>query len=152
MNYEIVNLEQKTVAGIRIRTSNSSPSMTEDIGEAWQRFYAQGIYGSIPNKINGKAIGLYTNYESGAAGKYDLLVCCEVSSTENLPDGLETKVIPAGKYAKFTVRGNMEAIGACWEEIWQTNLDRKFDCDFEEYQECDDMENMEVYTYISLNS
>jgi predicted transcriptional regulator YdeE len=152
MNYEIVNLEQKTVAGIKIRTSNSSPSMTRDIGEAWQRFYAQGIYASIPNKVNGKAIGLYTNYENGAAGEYDVLVCCEVSSLENLPDGLETKVIPAGKYAKFTVHGNMEAVGACWNEIWQTKLDRKFDCDFEEYQECDDMEHMEVYTYISLNS
>lgn len=152
MNYEIVNLEQKTVAGIKIRTSNSSPSMTREIGETWQKFYEQGIYASIPGKVNGKAIGLYTNYENDVNGEYDVLVCCEVSGTENLPDGLATKVIPAGKYAKFTVQGNMEAVGACWGEIWQTKLDRNFDCDFEEYQESDDMEHMEVYTYISLNS
>jgi predicted transcriptional regulator YdeE len=152
MNYEIVNLEQKTVAGIKIRTSNSSPSMTQEIGETWQEFYTQGVYASIPGKINGKAIGLYTNYENDVNGEYDVMVCCEVNSLENLPHGLATKVIPAGKYAKFTVQGNMEAVGASWGEIWQTKLDRKFDCDFEEYQECEDMEHMEVYTYISLNS
>ena len=151
MDYEIVTLEEKTVAGLKIRTSNSSPSMTQKIGDTWERFYADGIYESITNKANNKAIGLYTNYETDVNGAYDMLVCCEISKLENLPAELEVKNIPAGKYAKFVVHGNSEAVGNCWGEIWQIKLDRRFDCDFEEYQSCDDMEHMEVAIYISLN-
>ena len=40
MNYEIVHLDEKTVAGLRIRTSNSDPNMTRVIGELWQGFFA----------------------------------------------------------------------------------------------------------------
>jgi len=151
MDYEIVNLEKKMVAGLKLRTGNDSPSMKQDIGGLWGKFYAEGIHDSIPNRSNGNAIGLYTNYENGAAGAYDLLVCCEISKQENLPDYLNVKTIPAGKYAKFSVHGDSKAVGDCWETIWQTKLDRKFDCDFEEYQSGGDMQNMDVAIYISLN-
>jgi predicted transcriptional regulator YdeE len=151
MNYKIVTLEEKTVAGVKTRTSNSSPSMTQEIGRVWEKFYAEGVYASIPDKVNDNAIGLYTNYETDVTGAYDMVVCCEIGKQENLPDGLDVKVIPAGKYARFVVHGDSKAVGNCWGEIWQTKLDRKFDCDFEEYQSGDDMENMEIHIYISLN-
>lgn len=47
---------------------------------------------------------------------------------------LSVKVIPAGKYAKFSIHGDMvEAVANTWKEIWQTPLDRTFTGDFEEY-------------------
>jgi predicted transcriptional regulator YdeE len=124
--------------------------MSQEIGAVWQKFYEQGFYASIPNKSSDKSIGLYTNYASDVNGEYDLLVCCETSAGDDLPQGVEAAAIPAGKYAKFIVHGNMEKVAEAWGEIWQTNLDRKYSCDFEEYQ-CDDMTNMEVNIYISLN-
>jgi len=151
MNYEIVNLQKKTVVGLTIRTKNSDPNMTKDIGGLWEKFYSQGIFASIPNKSNANAIGLYTNYESDATGAYDLTVCCEVDSQERLPANLDVITIPAGKYAKFVVYGGMQAVGAFWSELWQMKLNRKYGCDFEEYQDCGDMEHMEISIYISLN-
>lgn len=151
MDYETVHLTQKIVAGLTIRTRNSDPNMTRDIGGLWEKFFSSGTYGSIPNKTGGKTIGLYTNYDNGVDGAYDLTVCCEVNTAENLPDGLQVRTIPEGKYAKFTVHGNMQAIAQFWSELWQRKIDRRFDCDFEEYQEGDDMENMEVHVYISIN-
>ncbi len=149
MNYEIVDLAEKTVAGLKTRTSNDSPTMSQEIGAVWQRFYEQGSYASIPHKSNDKSIGLYTNYASDVTGEYDLFACCEISLKNDLPPEVETAVIPAGKYAKFVICGGVEKVAETWGDICQTKLDRKYSCDFEEYQG-GDMMNMEVHIYLSL--
>lgn len=152
MNYELVYLEKKIVAGLRIRTSNSSPTMTKNIGELWQGFYATGIYKSISGKLSDKSIGLYTNYECDMKGEYDVMVCCEIQNISNLPAMVQVETIPTGKYAKFVVHGDMQkAVAEFWMKLWSMNLDRKYSCDFEEYQSGCDMTNEEIHIYISLN-
>ena len=152
MDYEVVNIEEKMVAGIRIRTKNSDKNVNRDIGMLWDKFYKERIYESIPNKKNGKSIGLYTNYESDVNGAYDVFVCCEVKSLSNLPEKVELKIIPGGKYAKFIVKGDThKAAAEFWMKLWNMNIDRKYSCDFEEYQESSDMNNAEIHIYISLN-
>ena len=107
MNYEVVYLKEKTVAGITIRTSNNDPNMAKSIGETWQQFFAGGIYKSISNKKNDNSIGLYTNYEDKVNGAYDVMVCCEISKEENLPTEINVKKIAEGKYAKFVAKGHI---------------------------------------------
>jgi len=151
MDYELVQLEEKKVVGLRVRTSNADPNMSSIIGMAWQRFFGEGIYASIPGKKNDKSIGLYANYENGASGAYDVMVCCEAEETANLPKGFDSEIIPSGKYAKFIVRGHVQkAVGEFWMKLWSMDLDRKFSCDFEEYQGGGDMENAEIHVYISV--
>ncbi|CEJ73498.1 AraC family transcriptional regulator [[Clostridium] sordellii] len=37
-------------------------------------------------------------------------------------------------------------------KLWKMNLDRKYSCDFEEYQNNDeDIQNQEIHIYISIN-
>lgn len=152
MNYEIVHLQEKIVAGIKIRTSNSDPNMTTDIGGLWQQFFQNGVYQSIGNKKNDKTMGLYTNYENDVTGAYDVVVCCEVEKVSNLTSNLCIQTIPAGKYAKFIVKGDMHiAVADFWMKLWKMDLDRKYSCDFEEYQSGNDAENTEIHIYISLN-
>jgi len=151
MNYEIVNLEEKAVAGLLIRTSNSDPNMSKLIGELWQGFFTKGTYQAISNKKNDKTIGLYTNYDSDVNGEYDVMVCCEIQNRSNLPTGVYAKIIPVGKYAKFIVKGDMQkAVTEFWMKLWSMDLDRKYSCDFEEYQSGGDMNNAEIHIYISL--
>jgi predicted transcriptional regulator YdeE len=151
MNYEVVCIEEKVVAGIAIRTSNSDPDMPRTIGKLWQRFYENGVYQSIPDKKNYKSIGLYTNYESDVNGAYDVMVCCEISKSTSLPTGIDTRKIPAGSYAKFVVCGNMQkAVADFWGKLWTMDLDRKYSSDFEEYQSDSDLDNAEIHIYIAL--
>jgi predicted transcriptional regulator YdeE len=151
MNYEIVQLNEKTVVGVTVRTSNNDENMAQAIGGLWQRFYEGGIYQSILNKKNGCSIGLYSNYENDANGAYDATVCCEVNRYEDLPIGADKKTISAGKYAKFVVHGHMQkAVAEFWTKLWSMDLDRKYSSDFEEYQS-GDMENCEIDIYIALN-
>lgn len=151
MNYEIVNLDEKIVVGITGRTSNNDENIGMVIGGLWQDFYGKGIYDSIENKVNDKAVGIYSDYESDFMGEYSITVGAEVSEAKNISEDYIIKVIPKGRYAKFIVRGHMQrAVAEFWEELWNVNLDRNYLCDFEEYQNCDE-ENAEVYIYISIN-
>ncbi|MCY6959916.1 GyrI-like domain-containing protein [Clostridium brassicae] len=152
MNYEIVELNEKTVVGITTRTSNTDRNMTKLIGGLWYKFFNNGIYESISNKKNNCSIGLYSNYENNENGLYDVTVCCEVSTCENLPVDVQVKKIPAGKYAKFVVNGHVQtAVSEFWTKLWSMDLNRKYSCDFEEYQSDGDMENCEIHMYISIN-
>lgn len=150
MNYEIVNLEEKTVAGIAARTNNLAPDCQMVIGGLWQRFYAEGVYEAVKGKVNEKALGIYTEYAGDEKCDYTVMVACEADKMCTQPDEITVKKIAGGKYAKFVMKGNMHQIVAeFWQELWQMDLPRAFGSDFEEYQNAD-MEQAEIHFYISL--
>lgn len=146
MDYEIVDLKEKIVVGVSAITSNEDPQMGEIIGGLWEKLYSEnGANSKIKNKINEEAIGLYTDY---VEGKYCITAGNEVSKAEN--DDLTVKTINAGKYAKFSVHGNMEkATADAWRKIWNLPLDRAYTSDFELYLNCD-FENADIEIYVSL--
>lgn len=150
MDYELVNIEQKIVVGVSADTSNDDPKMGETIGGLWVKLYQEGVNATIKNKVNEYAIGLYSDYVENADKclSYCVTAGNEVSQAEN--DELTVKVIPAGKYAKFSVHGHMEtAVAEAWRKIWQIDLDRSFTGDFEEYLNSD-WENADIDIYIAL--
>ncbi len=145
MNYEIVNLEAKIIVGVSATTSNDDPKMGEIIGKLWADFYQGSIHEKIKNKVNEYAIGLYSDYTQNG---YTVTAGNEVSKCEN--SDLVTKIIPAGKYAKFSVQGDMQqAVAQAWGEIWQMDLERSFAGDFEEYLNSD-YDNAKIDIYIAL--
>ncbi len=152
MKYEIVELEEKIIEGIGIKTTNQEGKSIEDIGALWQKFFTEGIYGKIENKLNNKTIGLYTEYEGDYTKPYKFIVCSEVNKKSTNPENRITKTIPKGKYAKFVIKGDVQkSVGQAWQEIWEMNLDRKYTYDFEEYQNnTEDMQNQEIHIYIAI--
>ena len=130
MNYEIVELKEKTIVGFAARTSNEDPQMGAIIGDLWKQLYTPENTEKIQNRVNSYAIGLYSNYDKEG---YQVTAGFEVSDAES-GNGFTVKTIPAGRYAKFSVHGDMiEAVANSWKEIWETPLDRTFTGDFEEY-------------------
>ena len=145
MKYEIVSLAQKTIVGVSAITSNADPKMGEIISGLWEKLYQGGVTVTIKNKINQYSIGLYSDYSND---QYSVTAGNEVSAAEN--DELSIKIIPPGKYAKFSVHGHMEeAVAQAWSEIWKMELDRSFTGDFEEYLNSD-WENADIDIYIAL--
>ena len=74
MNYEIVTLEEKIAVGLSARTNNLSPDMGNVIGGLWNQFYNEGVYASIPDKANEKALGIYTDYAGDERADYTVVV------------------------------------------------------------------------------
>lgn len=150
MNYEKVNLKEKKVVGLIARTNNASPDMGSVIGGLWEGFYGKGIYAAIKDKSNEKALGIYTDFAGREMDDYTVITACEVESVNEIPEGAAARIIPAGAYAKFIVRGDMhKAVAEFWQELWKMDLPRSFVCDFEEYQNSD-MEDAEIHIYIGL--
>ena len=137
MNYEIVELKEKTIVGFAARTSNEDPQMGAVIGDLWKQLYTPENTEKIQNRVNAYAIGLYSDYDKEG---YQVTAGFEVSDAEN-GNGFAVKTIPAGRYAKFSVHGDMiEAVANSWKEIWETPLDRTFTGDFEEYLSQEDID------------
>lgn len=150
MNYEIVTLTEKTIVGFSARTNNSSPEMSSVIGGLWQKLYSENSLTVLTNRMNDKAVGVYTDYAENDMGYYTAIAAFEVSDSQNVPNDMTVHIIPSGKYAKFVVKGNMvTAVSAFWQKLWKMDLERTFICDFEEYQNAD-FENAEIHIYIGI--
>lgn len=150
MDYEIVELQEATVIGITARTNNFAPDCGAVIGGLWERFYSTGIYEQIPLKSDGKVLGIYSDYAGNERDDYDMTVACRVQSDGQVPEGMNEKHLPAGKYAKFVISGDVQkAVMEFWQKLWMMNLERSFVADFEEYQD-GEMENAEIHIYIGL--
>lgn len=151
MKYEVVKLEEKIVVGKSIKTTNQNGQSIKDIGAMWQEFIGGGCIQKIKNKVDGKGIGLYTEYEGDASSPYTFMCCCEV--IDKYEGDLDTKIINEGKYAKFTVKGDVvKAVGDAWACIWEMDLDRKYDSDFELYHnDSEDMNQQTIDIFVSLN-
>ena len=151
MKYEIVELEERIVAGIKTKTTNQEGKSVQDIGATWKKLFAEGIYERIQGKANGKTIGLYTEYEGDYTKPYTFIAGVKVHKKAEDKEIVNT-VIPKGKYAKFVIIGDMQnSVGQAWQEIWNMDLKRKYICDFEEYQNnSSDMQKQEIHIYIGL--
>ena len=137
MNYEIVELKEKTIVGFAARTSNKDPQMGAIIQDLWKQLYKPENTEKIQKRVNTYAIGLYSDYDKEG---YQVTAGFEVSNVES-GNGFAVKTIPAGRYAKFSVHGDMiEAVANSWKEIWETPLDRTFTGDFEEYLSQEDID------------
>ena len=152
MKYEIVELEEKVVAGIKIKTTNQNGKAMQDIGITWQKLFTDGLYENILNTVNNKTIGLYTEYEGDYTKPYTFMAGAEVSREVERGEEIESIIIPKGKYAKFIIIGDVQnSVGQAWQEIWNMNLKRKYTCDFEEYQNnSKDMQKQEIHIYIAI--
>ncbi|MDU1903951.1 MAG: GyrI-like domain-containing protein [Dysgonomonas sp.] len=153
MDYKETTLEAFTVVGISVRTINKDGKGIKDIGELFHRFFAENIIATIPNKISDEFYCIYTDYESDFMGEYTTILGCKVSGTENLPEGLVVKQVPACKYRKYSAQGKIhEAVGQIWTHIWQSpDTDRAYIADFDVYgAEAQNPENAKIYTYLSV--
>ena len=152
MKYEIVELKEKIIEGIRIKTTNQNGKSMKDIGLTWQKLFTQGIYENIQNKTNNKTIGLYTQYEGDYTKPYTFIAGAEVSKEVENNEQIVSTIIPKGKYAKFVIIGDVQnSVGQAWQEIWNMELKRKYTCDFEEYQNnSQDMQKQEIHIYIAI--
>lgn len=148
MEYKVIELEEKLVSGIKVRTNNFSENIYEVISGLWEKFYSE-TYNKIENKVNGRSLGIYTEYENDEKGDYTMMTACEISSSDKNNDMI-IKKIPAGKYAVFTIRGDVRTeVGKFWEQLWKMKLDRTFICDYEEYCE-GTMEDCLINIYIGI--
>lgn len=118
------------VVGVQIRTNNADAMDT--IGPLWGRVMSEGLIQRIPDPADGQLIATYSNYESDHTGAYNYTIGRRVKTVGDVPEGMAHVEIPESRYAVVTAKGEMpNAIVQTWMKIWEADLPRGFNADFE---------------------
>ena len=143
MEKTLVQKDEILIVGLSARTCNANEMSHESakIPLTADKYLAEGLYDKIPNRKNpGITFGVYTDYESDEHGAYTYLIGEEVTSLEDVPEGLSAIRIPKGKYQKFTTNpGPMPSIVIdAWKIIWDLSEaemggKRSYKADYEYY-------------------
>lgn len=119
----------RTLYGIEVRTSNATPG---DIAAVWKRFFTEGLADEIPQRADDNLIAAYFDYAGDHTQPYTFFLGCEVIDVACVADGYVLRSLPAGEYAIFHAFGEMpDALLDTWERIWDSELPRTYEADFE---------------------
>ena len=111
------NIKSKKITGKKIRTNNDK---INEIISLWKEVPDLGLSGDI--------YAVYFNYESDFRGDFDFLIGSESSDLNDFVN------IKDGKYMVWTA-DSPDTVGTAWHEIWNTELDRVYESDFEIYSQ-----------------
>ena len=156
-----VQMPKIKLMGIKVRTNNKAEwdPLTAKISPCVQHYFNQQLANKIPHrKTPDTTFCAYTDYESDYTGEYTFYIGEEVSSMDNIPEGLESHIIPPQTYIKFTTEpGPMpNVVINAWQEIWKMapadlGGKRRYHTDFEVYDErAKDHKNVVLDLYIGL--
>jgi len=134
MKAEVINQEKFYIVGIAVRTSNQNGQSKNDIDDLWFKFMDDNLIKHIPNKESNDVYCVYTNYETDHTGEYTAVLGCKVNSITNINSNFTVVSISAGKYQVYSLKNKLsEAIGAAWQQIWASDISRKYTADFDLY-------------------
>jgi predicted transcriptional regulator YdeE len=160
MEPRIVEQEDFSIIGIRVRTSNAKEMTGAGaIPKQWARFFSEGIADKIPNKVGPTIYAVYTNYASDYNGDYDFIIGMKVSSVPDVPPGMVAKRVPKGKYAVVASAKGPAAqiVPKAWQQVYslddnkQLGGARAYKADFELYdQRSQNPQDSQVDLYIGL--
>ena len=80
-------------------------------------------------------IALYCDYAGDHTEPYSLVIGCSVTSLDNVPEGMVSKIVPESSFAVFDAIGEYPAsLIKTWKMIWQqADLERTYIGDYEFY-------------------
>lgn len=135
------------VIGIQIQTTNEKGQAARDISKLWDLFREEKTVDKIPNKKGNEILALYTDYEGDYSQPFNYMICCEVTSIEDVPLGMVAKIIPTADYTILKAMGKFpDCLIKTWKAIWQSDLKRTYRYDFEVYKTLDpNLTEIDVY-------
>lgn len=149
-----------TLAGVSAVTTNAAElSGNGKIGSLFVQFHSENTVDQLKEfQPQPGHYSCYYNYEDGAAGQYEIMVGVHIKETsqDQLPEHINTFIVPAAKYAVFvTERGPIiEVVQRAWSHIWewsqQPGNERAYSGDFEYYHQQIDPNDEQAEIYIAL--
>lgn len=118
------------------KTHNTNGQSAIDCGNLWQEFEKRKISSQIPNPLDGEIFAVYYNYEGDHTKPYSYFIGCKVQQDTEAPEGLDCLTIPESTYQRIEAKGKMpDCVAAAWMNIWNADLPRAYQYDFEVYDD-----------------
>lgn len=141
--------------GLRLenKTTNEGGQSGVDCGGLWQKFTQGGFAERIPGVLSNEIYAVYFDYEGDFTKPFAYFIGCKVSIDTEAPQGMDSLLIPSDRYTKIIAKGQMpDCVTNAWIEIWSSSINRKYNYDFEVYDErSKDWSNAEIDLFISMN-
>ena len=134
------------------KTTNQNGQSGLDCGNLWQKFEKENFVEKIPNKLSEEIYAVYFDYEDDYTKPFSYFIGCKVKIDSEVPNGMDSLSLPAENYSKIIAKGKMpDCVSDSWKNIWASNIDRAYNCDFEVYDErSKDWSNAEVEIFVSV--
>ncbi len=149
-----IELEETKLIGLALRTktTNEMGQSSIDCGNLWQEFENENYVSKIPNKLSDEILAVYHKYEGDHTKPFSYFIGCKVRTGTEVPQGMDSLIIPKGTYQKINSKGKMpDCVANTWKEIWSSNIPRAYQVDFEVYDErSKDWSNAEVEFFLSI--
>lgn len=134
-DYEVkAGLEKLTafdVVGISAVISGREKA-AEEINVLWETFFKQSTGQSVENRVDDVIYAVYSDYEGDHTKPYRLTIGYKIKGA---PEGsLHHVQVREADYAMMgAVGAQPKALIETWEAVWSSDLDRRFETDFEVY-------------------
>ena len=141
------NLESFNIAGISVRTTNLAGQSQVDIGNLWAKFFDSNITAMIPVKLSNDLICAYAEYESDMNGFYTVILGYKVAGSYIVSNEISVVNVQPSTYQVYiSADAKPETVVQTWMQIWQSDIPRAYQTDFDIY-----FEDGSVETYVSIN-
>jgi AraC family transcriptional regulator len=134
MQGKIISIEGFKAVGITYFGNNQNG----EIPNLWQAF--NNRYMDIKQKSKSMLCYGICDDEPDSEGRFHYTACSEVDSFEDVPEGMETKVVPKGNYLMYTYVGAIKDLGEFYNNIFAkwlpaSEYEMDFRAQFELYDE-----------------
>ncbi len=130
-------IEGFSVIGVSVITDNDKGA--EEINALWEEFFQKQIGQKIKNRVDDVIYAVYSDYEGDHTRPYRYTIGYRIKDGNNnfynnLNDSLHHVQVKGADYAMMSAAGQQpKALIETWTAIWQSDLDRRFETDFEVY-------------------
>lgn len=125
MTGKIVFIDGFKAVGLTYFGNNSNG----EIPSLWGAFNKSYI--NIKNKSKSMLCYGVCDDDMDSEGRFHYTACAEVDSFEDVPEGMITKVVPAGKYLVYTYGGAIKDLGHFYNDIFSKWIpNSEFEIDF----------------------
>lgn len=112
MEGKIVSIEGFKAVGIPYFGNNTNG----EIPGLWEVF--NNRYKDIKQKNNSMLCYGICDGEMDSEGRFYYIACAQVDSFEDVPEGMDTKVVPKGRYLVYTYRGALKDLGEFYNDMF----------------------------------
>ncbi len=121
-----------SVVGLSVVTNRDRAA--EDINRLWEDFFAKNIGQTIENRVDDVIYAVYSDYEGDHTKPYRVTIGYKINGEPQTPEGLHHVAVQTADYAMMSAAGEQpKALIETWQAIWQSDLNRKYETDFEVY-------------------
>ena len=102
-----IELGEAKLIGLALKgkTTNINEQSSIDCGNLWQEFEKGKYAEKIPNKLTDEILAVYHHYEGDHTKPFSYFIGCKANADTEAPPGLETLIIPQGRYQKIDAKG-----------------------------------------------